>query len=83
MCFGNTDNAKEAKEHSGEMGIRVEQSWCLSSRKITSPALGIYMEELPVSGHTVRIVMTDSVAEAMMIGTTGQSSTGGGGKAGG
>lgn len=26
--------------------IRVEQSWCLSSRKTTSPALGIYMEEL-------------------------------------
>lgn len=27
VCLGNTDNVKEAKEHSGEMGlIRVEQS---------------------------------------------------------
>lgn len=68
VCFGNTDNAKEAKEHSVKWElIRVDQSWCLSSRKTTSPAPGIYMEELPVSGHTVRIVMTDSVAEAMMI----------------
>lgn len=55
--------------------IRVEQSWCLSSRKTTSPGPGIYMDELPVSGHTVGIVMTEAVAEAMMIG--------GGGKAGG